>query len=76
MLTEAKAGVEVLSSSEDVPAADQISKIKLAITNINTTHMTSNQNSMVHHVVCAEDLTILPSTVIRVNTILMTLWKR
>ena len=43
---------------------------------INITHMTSNRNSMAHHVVCVEDLTILPSTVIRVNTILATLWKR
>ena len=33
-------------------------------------------NSMAHHVVCVEDLTIPPSTVIRVNMILTTLLKR
>ena len=52
------------------------STIMLKHTSINITHMTRNRNSMAHHVVCVEDLTILPSTVIRVNTILTTLWKR
>ena len=51
-------------------------RIMLEHISINITHMTSNRNSMAHHVVCVEDLTILPSTVIRVKTILTTLWKR
>ena len=73
---EAEAGVGVLSNSEDVAAAGRTSKIMLAHININITHMTSNRNSMAHHVVCVEDLTIPPSTVIKVNMILTTLWKR
>ena len=46
------------------------SRIMLAHININITHMTSNQDSMAHHIVCVEDLTIPPSTVIKVNMIL------
>ena len=76
MHIEAEAGVGVLSNSEDAPVAGRISRIMLALININTTHMTSNRNSMAHHVVCVEDLTIPPSTVTKVNTILITLWKR
>ena len=60
MHTEAKAGVGVLSILEDEPAAGRISRIMLAPININTTHMTSNRNSMAHHVVCVEDLIIPP----------------
>ena len=37
--------------------------------------MTSNQNSMAHHVVCVEDLIIPPSIVIKGNMISIT-WKR
>ena len=62
--------------SEDEPAAGRIFRIMLAPININTTHMTSNQNSMAHHVVCVEDLIIPPSIVIKGNTISITLWKR
>ena len=66
----------VLSNSEDMPTAGRISRIPLARININTMHMTSNRNSMAHHVVCVEDLIIPPSIVIKGNTILITLWKR
>ena len=76
MHTKAEARVGVLSNSEDVPVAGRVSTIMLALININTTHMTSNQNSMAHHVVCVEDLIIPPSIVIKGNTILITLWKR
>ena len=76
MHTEAEARVRVLSNSEDAAAVGRTSRITLAHININITHMTSNRNSMAHHVVCVEDLTIPPSTVIKVNTILTTLWKR
>ena len=72
----AEAGVGVLNNSEDTPTAGRVSRIMLALININTTHMTSNQNSMAHHVVCVEDLTIPPSTVIKGNMISITLWKR
>ena len=50
--TEAEAGVGVLSISEEEPVAGRISRIMLAPINISTTHMTSNQNNMAHHVVC------------------------
>ena len=76
MHIEAGARVGVLSISEDAPTAGRISRITLALININTTHMTSNQNSMAHHVVCVEDLTIPPSIVTKGNMILITLWKR
>ena len=52
MHTEAKARVRVLSNSKDAPMAGRVFTIMLALININTTHMTSNQNSMAHHVVC------------------------
>ena len=73
---EAEARVEDLNSLEDVATASRISRIMLEHISINITHMTSNRNSMAHHVVCVEDLTTLPNTVIRVNMILTTLWKR
>ena len=76
MHIEAEAGVGVLSNSEDAAMAGRTSRIMLEHISINITHMISNWNSMAHHVVCVEDLTILPSTVIRVNTVLTTLWKR
>ena len=74
--TEAQAGVGVLNISEEEPAAGRISRIMLAPINISTIHMTSNQNSMAHHVVCAEDLIIPPSIVTKGNMISITLWKR
>ena len=74
--TEDEAKVGVLSISEEEPAAGRISRITLAPINISTTHMTSNQNSMAHHVVCVEDLIIPPSIVIKGNMISITLWKR
>ena len=76
MHTEAEAKVGVFSISEDEPVAGSIFRITLAPININTTHMTSNQNSMAHHVVCVEDLIIPPSIVIKGNMISITLWKR
>ena len=76
MHTEAEAGVRVLSISEDEPAAGRIFRIMLALININTTHMTSNRNSIAHHVVCVEDLIIPPIIVIKGNMISITLWKR
>ena len=76
MHTEAEAGVGVLSNSEDAPVAGRISRIMLALININTTNMTSNQNSIAHHVVCVEDSIIPPSIVIKGNMISITLWKR
>ena len=74
--TEAKAGVRVLSISEEEPVAGRISRITLAPINISTTHMTSNQNNMAHHVVCVEDSIIPPSIVTKGNMISITLWKR
>ena len=65
-----------LNSLEDAATAGRTSRITLEHISISITHMTSNWNSMAHHVVCVEDLTIPPSTVIRVNMILTTLWKR
>ena len=59
-----KAGVGVLSNSEDTPMAGRMSRITLALININTTHMISNWNSMAHHVVCVENSIIPPSIVI------------
>ena len=56
--------------------AGRISRITLPPININTTHMTTNRNSMAHHVVCVEDLIIPPSIVIKGNMITITLWKR
>ena len=76
MHIEAKARVGILSNSEDAPMAGRISRIMLALINIHTTHMTSNQSSMAHHVVCVKDLIIPPSIVIKGNKILITLWKR
>ena len=58
MHIEAEAGVGVLSNSEDAATAGRTSRIMLEHISINITHMTSNQNSMAHHVVCVEDLTI------------------
>ena len=51
-------------------------RIMLEHISISITHMTSNRNSMAHHAVCVEDLTIPPSIVIRVNMISTILWKR
>ena len=74
--TEAEARVGVLSISEEEPVAGEISRIMLAPINISTTHMTSNWNSMAHHVVCVEDSIITPSIVTKGNMISITLWKR
>ena len=75
MHTKAEAEVGVLSISEDKPTAGRTFRIMLAPININTTHMTSNRNSMAHHVVCVEDLSIPPSIVIKGNMLYITLWK-
>ena len=74
--TEAKAGVRVLNISEEEPTAGRISRIMLAPINISTIHMTSNRNSMAHHVVCVEDSIIPPSIVTKGNMISITLLKR
>ena len=75
MHTKAEAGAGVLNNLEDAPMADRTSRITLALINISTTHMNSNQNSMAHHAVCVEDSIIPPSIVIKGNTISIT-WKR
>ena len=75
MHAEAEAGAEVLSKLKDVPMAGRTSRITLAPISINTTHMTSNWNSMAQHAVCVEDLIIPPSIVIKGNTISITSWK-
>ena len=64
------------NSLEDTVVAGRISRIMLDHINTSIIHMTSNQNSMAHHVVCVEDLIILPSIVIKVNMTSTTLWKR
>ena len=69
MHTEAEAGAGVLNNLEDAPVAGTISRIMLAPINIIITHMTSNRNSMVHHVVCVEDSIIPPSIVTKGNMI-------
>ena len=74
--TEAEARVGVLNISEEEPVAGRISRIMLAPINISTIHMTSNRNSMAHHVVCVEDSIIPPSIVTKGNMISITLWKR
>ena len=70
MHIEAKTRVENLNSLEDVATAGRISRIMLEHITINITHMTSNRNSMAHHVVCVEDLTILLSTEHDINNIM------
>ena len=65
-----------LNSLEDVATAGQTSRIMLDHISISITHMISNWNSMAHHAVCVEDLTIPPSIVIRENMTSITLWKR
>ena len=67
---------EDLNSLEDAAAVGPISRTTLEHTSISITHMISNRNSMAHHAVCVEDLTIPPSIVIRVNMTSTTLWKR
>ena len=74
--TEAEARAGVLSISEEEPAAGRISRIMLALINISTTHMTSNQNNMAHHVVYVEDSIIPPTIFTKRNMISITLWKR
>ena len=74
--TEAEDGVGVLNISEEEPVAGRIFRIMLASINISTIHMTSNQNSMAHHVVCVEDSIIPPSIVTKGNMISITSWKR
>ena len=76
MRIEAEAGAEDHNSLEDAVAAGQISRIMLEHINTSIIHMTSNRNSMAHHVVCVEDLIIPPSIVIKVNTTSTILWKR
>ena len=76
MHTETGARAGVLKNLEDTPVAGTISRIMLAPININITHMTSNWNSMVHHVVCVEDLIIPPNIVTKGNMISTILWKR
>ena len=76
MLIEAEARAEDLNSLEDMAAVGPISRTMLEHTSISITHMISNWNSMAHHAVCVEDLTIPPSIVIKVNMTSTTLWKR
>ena len=62
-LTEAKD----LSTSEDAAVAGPTTRITLEHTSISITHITSNRNNMVLPAVYVVDLTIPPSTAIRVN---------
>ena len=76
ILIEAEALAMDLSISEDVVVVGPTIRITLECISTSITYMTSNQNSMAHHVVFVEDLTIPPITVIKVNITLITLWKR
>ena len=73
-LIEAEAGVGDLNILVDVAVVGPISRTMLE--HISIIHMTSNWNNMALPVVCAVDLTIPPSTAIRMNMTSTTLWKR
>ena len=65
MIIEAVARAEDLNILEDAATVGPISRTTLE--HISIIHMTSNQNNMALHEVCVVDLTIPPSTAIRVN---------
>ena len=66
-LTEAKARAEDLNILEDAAMVGPTTRIMLEHTSTSITHMTSNWNNMVLPAVYVVDLTIPPSTAIRVN---------
>ena len=66
-LTEAEAMAVDLNISEDAAMVEPTIRITLECISISITHMTNNQNNMVLPAVYAADLTIPPSTAIRVN---------
>ena len=65
--TEAKAEAMDLSITEDAAMVGPTIRITLESISISITHMTNNQNNMVLPAVYAMDLTIPPSTAIKVN---------
>ena len=65
--TEAKAMAEVLSNLEDAVMVGPIIRVAMECINISITRMAHRWNSMVHLVVYAVVLIILPSTVIKEN---------
>ena len=67
ILIEAEAMAMDLSISEDAVMVGPTIRITLDRISISITHMTNNQNNMVLPAVYAVDLTIPPSTAIRVN---------
>ena len=56
-----------LSNSEDVAMEGPIIRIAMERISISITHMTHNQNNMVHPAVYAVDFIIPPSTATREN---------
>ena len=56
-----------LNISEDTVMVEPIIRTTLECISISITHMTNNQNNMVHPAVYVADLTIPPSIAIRVN---------
>ena len=66
-LTEAEAVAVDLNISESAAVVGPTIRITLEHISISITHMTNNQNNMVLPAVYAADLTIPPSTTIRVN---------
>ena len=64
---EAKAVAMDLSNSEDVVVEGPIIRIAMECISISITHMTHNQNNMVHPAVYAADLIILLSIATREN---------
>ena len=67
ILTEAEAAAVDLSISEATAVVGPTIRITLECISISITHMTNNQNNMVLPAGYAVDLTIPPSTAIRVN---------
>ena len=67
ILTEAEAAAMDLSISEATAVVGPTIRITLECISISITHMTNNQNNMVLPAGYAVDLTIPPSTAIRVN---------
>ena len=67
ILIEAKAIAMDLSISENAVVVGPTIRITLERISISITHMTNNQNNMVHPAVYAADLTIAPSTATRAN---------
>ena len=67
IVIEAEAMAVDLSNSEDVVMVGPTIRITMECISISITHMTNNQNNTVLPAVYAVDVTIPPSTAIRVN---------